>query len=91
MVNSIFPSTSEIFTFPSADKNSFDLKAIRNSDLKLAYDSMFGAGKNVISRLLPETLQIHADDNPGFYGQAPEPIHRNLLEFSDFIKTNGNQ
>ena len=71
-------------------ENSFDLEAIRNSDLKLAYDSMFGAGKNVISRLLPETLQIHTDDNPGFHGQAPEPIHRNLLEFSELIKTNRN-
>ena len=71
-------------------ENHFDLEAIRNSDLKLAYDSMFGAGKNVISRLLPETLQIHTDDNPGFHGQSPEPIHRNLLEFSELIKTNGN-
>ena len=71
-------------------ENSFDLDSIRNSNLKLAYDSMFGAGKNVISRLLPETIQIHDDDNPGFYGQAPEPIHRNLLEFSELIKTNGN-
>jgi phosphomannomutase len=71
-------------------ENHFDLEAIRNSDLKLAYDSMFGAGKNVISRLLPKTLQIHTDDNPGFHGQAPEPIHRNLLEFSELIKTNGN-
>ncbi|MBT7727035.1 MAG: phosphoglucomutase/phosphomannomutase family protein, partial [Flavobacteriales bacterium] len=71
-------------------ENSFDLESIRNSSLKLAYDSMFGAGKNVISRLLPETIQIHDDDNPGFHGQAPEPIHRNLLEFSELIKTNGN-
>ncbi|MBT5699720.1 MAG: phosphoglucomutase/phosphomannomutase family protein, partial [Flavobacteriales bacterium] len=71
-------------------ENSFDLDSIRNSNLKLAYDSMFGAGKNVISRLLPETIQIHDDDNPGFHGQAPEPIHRNLLEFSELIKTNGN-
>ena len=71
-------------------ENSFDLASIRNSSLKLAYDSMFGAGKNVISRLLPETIQIHDDDNPGFHGQAPEPIHRNLLEFSELIKTNGN-
>ena len=71
-------------------ENSFDLDSIRNSDLKLAYDSMFGAGKNVVSRLLPDALQIHSDDNPGFHGQAPEPIHRNLLEFSDLIKSKGN-
>ena len=47
-------------------------------------------GKNVINRLLPETLQIHTEDNPGFQNQAPEPIHRNLLEFSDLIKVEGD-
>ena len=71
-------------------ESNFDLEAIRSSGLNLAYDSMFGAGKNVISRLLPEALQIHSDDNPGFHGQAPEPIHRNLLEFSDLIKEKGD-
>lgn len=71
-------------------EDSFDLDSIRNSNLELSYDSMFGAGKNVISRLLPETLQIHTDENPGFHGQAPEPIHRNLLEFSELIKSEGN-
>ena len=65
-------------------EKSFDLDSIRNSGLKLAYDSMYG-GKNVINRLLPETLQIHTDDNPGFQNQAPEPIHRNLLEFSKAV------
>ena len=71
-------------------EKSFDFESIRNSSLKFAYDSMFGAGKNVISRLLPEAIQIHDDDNPGFHGQAPEPIHRNLLEFSELIKINRN-
>ena len=71
-------------------ESNFDLESIRSSGLNLAYDSMFGAGKNVISRLLPEALQIHSDDNPGFHGQAPEPIHRNLLEFSDLIKEKGD-
>ena len=71
-------------------EKSFDLDSIRNSGLKLAYDSMYGAGKNVINRLLPETLQIHSDDNPGFQNQAPEPIHRNLLEFSELIKVKGD-
>ena len=51
---------------------------------------MFGAGINVIARLLPDVLQIHNDINPGFHGQAPEPIHRNLLEFSELIRSKGN-
>lgn len=65
---------------------NFDLKAIKNASLNLAYDSMFGAGQRVMSRLFPEIYHLHNDHNPGFHGQAPEPIHKNLLEFSNFIK-----
>jgi len=71
-------------------KAYFDLDVINNSDLNLAYDPMFGAGKAVLPRLVPKTNLIHNDDNPGFYGTAPEPIHRNLQEFSDLIKDSGN-
>lgn len=65
---------------------SFDLDAIRNSDLNLAYDAMWGAGQNVMKRLLPKVQKIHCDYNPSFLGQAPEPIHKNLTEFSNLIK-----
>ena len=71
-------------------EENFDLKAIKDAKINLAYDSMFGAGKNVMHRLFPEIYHLHGDDNPGFHGQAPEPIHKNLLEFSNFIKEKGN-
>ncbi len=71
-------------------EENFDLKAIKDAKMNLAYDSMFGAGKNVMKRLFPEIYHLHGDDNPGFHGQAPEPIHKNLLEFSNFIKEKGN-
>jgi phosphomannomutase len=71
-------------------EKNFDLRAIRESGLKLAYDAMYGAGQNVIRRILPETVQLHCDYNPSFMGQAPEPIHKNLLEFSALIKKSGN-
>lgn len=64
----------------------FDLDAIRNSNLVFAYDAMYGAGQNVIKRLLPDTITLHCDDNPGFEGQAPEPILKNLQPFADLIK-----
>jgi phosphomannomutase len=67
-------------------KANFDLDAIRNSGMRFAYDAMFGAGQNVIKRLLPETTMLHCEDNPSFNGQAPEPIHKNLTEFSELIK-----
>jgi len=67
---------------------SFDLDSINNSDMNFAYDAMFGAGMNVVKRLLPNATLLHCDDNPGFLGTAPEPIHRNLQEFSDLMKNN---
>ena len=67
---------------------SFDLDAINNSDMNFAYDAMFGAGMNAVKRLLPNATLLHCDDNPGFLGTAPEPIHRNLQEFSDLIRDN---
>lgn len=71
-------------------EKNFDLDAIRNSNLNLAYDSMYGAGQHVMSRLFPNIHHLHNDHNPGFHGQAPEPIHKNLTEFSNFIKSKGN-
>ncbi len=65
---------------------SFDMDAIRNSGQKIAYDAMYGAGMNAVQKLLPDAVFLHCDDNPGFKGQAPEPIHRNLLELSETIK-----
>jgi phosphomannomutase len=67
-------------------ENNFDLDAIRKSGLNLAYDAMYGAGQNVIRRLLPDVTLLHCDYNPSFDGQAPEPIHKNLIEFSELIK-----
>ena len=67
---------------------NFDLDVINNSEMSFAYDAMFGSGMNAVKRLLPSATLLHCDDNPGFLGTAPEPIHRNLLEFSDLMKNN---
>jgi phosphomannomutase len=68
-------------------KANFDIDAINKSGLNLAYDAMYGAGQNVIKRLFPEVETLHCEYNPSFMGQAPEPIHKNLLEFSKYIKS----
>ncbi|QKJ29834.1 phosphoglucomutase/phosphomannomutase family protein [Mucilaginibacter mali] len=67
-------------------ENSFDLEAIRTCGMSWAYDAMYGAGQNVMRRLFPDITFLHCDHNPGFDGQAPEPIQRNLQEFEDLIK-----
>tara|TARA_B110000503_G_C7164149_1_gene421127 strand:- start:493 stop:1902 length:1410 start_codon:yes stop_codon:yes gene_type:complete len=65
---------------------NFDMEAIRNSKMNFAFDAMFGSGQNVMRRLLPDITFLHCDYNPGFEGQAPEPIHRNLMEFSELLR-----
>jgi phosphomannomutase len=60
---------------------SFDLDAIRNADFGVGYDAMFGAGYLIFPRILPEATCLHCDYNPSFYGQAPEPIERNLASY----------
>ena len=66
----------------------FDLDLIKKSNFGWAYDAMYGAGQNVMKRLLPDIAFLHCEYNPSFYGQAPEPIHKNLLEFSALLKNN---
>lgn len=61
----------------------FDFAALNKSPFKLAYDAMYGAGQNVIRRLLPNATLLHCDHNPGFHGQAPEPIDKNLKELAE--------
>ena len=69
-------------------KSNFDLDLINKSNMKFAYDAMYGAGMNVVKKLLPTTTLLHCEDNPGFKGIAPEPIYKNLHEFSELMKTN---
>lgn len=71
-------------------EKNFDLDAIRKSGLNLGYDAMYGAGQNVVRRLFPEATLLHCDYNPSFDGQAPEPIFRNLQEFSEMIRLAGD-
>ncbi len=70
-------------------KANFDLEAIANSGLNLVYDAMYGAGQNVLKRILPSIHFLHCEHNPTFKGVAPEPIAKNLQELERFIKQNG--
>lgn len=71
-------------------KANFNLDAIKKSGLKLVYDAMYGAGQNVMKRILPDISFLHCEHNPSFYGQAPEPIAKNLKELEAYIKERGD-
>lgn len=71
-------------------KNNFDLKAI-NEKIIVAYDAMYGAGQNVVRKILKAPMLLHCDYNPSFKGQAPEPLDRNLQELATLIKKSGGR
>ena len=68
---------------------NFDIKAIADSGLNLVYDAMYGAGQNVLKRILPDIQFLHCEHNPSFNGVAPEPIAKNLQELERYIKDDG--
>ena len=71
-------------------RKAFDLDTINASDKILAFDAMFGAGRRIVPNLLPKAHCLHIDDNPGFHGRAPEPIHRNLPELAKLVAETPN-
>lgn len=75
--------------YKSVLRERLDLDSIAASGIKIAHDAMFGAGMGVVKELMEEqVMELHAEFNPGFNHQAPEPIEKNLGELSSFIKEN---
>ena len=71
-------------------KNSFDLATVQEMSSNIAYDGMYGAGQKIMKTLFPDATLLHCEYNPSFYGQAPEPIEKNLQELSEVIAQNPN-
>ncbi len=79
-----------IAPFLQGIRSFVDLSAIRRCRLHVIVDSMYGTGGRLIERLLRggkchvETL--HADPDPLFGGQAPEPIASHLVELRKTVR-----
>ncbi|MCC7297520.1 MAG: phosphoglucomutase/phosphomannomutase family protein [Bacteroidia bacterium] len=71
-------------------ESNFDMTALVSMAPHLAYDAMYGAGQNAVKQLLPGATFLHANQNPGFEGRAPEPILKNLPEITEMIAANPN-
>ncbi len=69
---------------------NFDMKAIRESGLKIAYDGMYGAGQNAMRRLFPDAHLLNCEYNPSFHGQAPEPLAKNTKKLAKLMKDEGD-
>ncbi len=65
-------------------RRTVDLDALRDADVHILVDPMWGAGSGWISRLLAggriRVTEIHQERNPFFGGVNPEPIRPNIDE-----------
>ena len=67
-----------------------DIEAIKQAELKIIVDSMFGAGSGYFKKILSgdkiEVEEINSERNPAFPGIHPEPIAENLNKLSLTVK-----
>ncbi len=72
-------------------RSRLDIEAIASAGLKIAHDAMYGSGQGVVSALLgsENVVALRSEINPGFHGQAPEPIERNLGMLAETIVREG--
>ncbi|MBI2761448.1 MAG: phosphoglucomutase/phosphomannomutase family protein [Chloroflexi bacterium] len=69
-----------------------DLNRIKGAGLRIAVDSMYGAGQGYLTALLSggstRIVEMHAEHHPLFPGiGAPEPIPRNLGPFTALMRS----
>jgi phosphomannomutase len=77
--------------FLDALRARLDIDAIRAAGLTVAHDAMYGAGQGFVTDLLgPEhVVEVRCEENPGFHGQPPEPIARNLAPLAEAVTAHG--
>jgi alpha-D-glucose phosphate-specific phosphoglucomutase len=70
-------------------RQKIDIESIKESSLRIGHDPMFGSGMGCIRKLLgDQVFELHSEVNPSFRGIPPEPIEKNLGEFSAFMTDN---
>ncbi len=66
-------------SYIGALRERFPIERIQRH-IRFAYESMYGAGHEVMKRLFPGVVHLHPEVHPLFRGCQPEPIVRNLRE-----------
>jgi len=70
-----------------------DLNELRQANLKVVVDPMYGAGSGYLETLLSggaiEVVEINGERNPLFPGIQPEPIAANLAKLSATVRQQG--
>ncbi len=69
-------------------RSHINLDAIRESGVTIAHNAMFGAGQDIITRILDKSMVrcYHCALNPGFAGINPEPMPQYITGFIDYYR-----
>lgn len=74
-------------------KSYVKMKALKGTGLTVVLDSMHGATKDYVARILTDTncrvATIRQEENPSFGGHNPEPILENLAPLVDKVRELG--
>lgn len=86
--------TKKITTFDPREnyfkklKSLINFSAIKRANLKIAYDPMYGTGRDYLDKILKDyckTEVIHNYLNPLFGGRLPDPSEKNLVELKQKV------
>ncbi|HUI29423.1 MAG TPA: phosphoglucomutase/phosphomannomutase family protein [Candidatus Acidoferrales bacterium] len=66
-------------------KKKIDIETIKNAQLRIVHDAMYGAGQGILKHLIGDATVIHDEFNPSFGGEHPEPIAMHLGELLKFV------
>ncbi len=71
-------------------KNYLDVEKIKSSGYKIAFDPLFGAGTDYVSKTIgSNVVQINGEADTTFGGLNPEPIEKNLLALKEAVLKEG--
>jgi phosphomannomutase len=70
-------------------KSKLNIPFIQQSNIKIAYDAMYGAGQGVMEQLVPLKVALRQSFNPSFGGSHPEPLPQHLKELASAVVQHG--
>lgn len=72
-------------------KGYADLKLLKNSHVRVMYDTMYGSASGLLQKIVSgtsaEVVPFRDEVNPSFGGINPEPIEKNLESLKDKMKS----
>ncbi|MCF8379523.1 MAG: hypothetical protein K9H49_08105 [Bacteroidales bacterium] len=69
-------------------RSNFNVELLKKSASQIAFDPMYGSGQNILPAFIPGINVIHKKQDFFFGKTSPEPLEKNLTEFSKYIIKN---